>query len=158
MSSHKMEQKREHLYTQKLFPTINNDDLLEFRIPPNQKGQLDLSNIMLHFVLKLPVPTDQTISLLPQNFLGPKQFSSVEVRVNGEAVTRRSCANEYFLSSYFNNLINYSIDYQNSGLRTVGIFDYSQEKTETIAGWPASTVSAFKTSRCSLSNPSSSSL
>ena len=56
----KMEQKREHLYTQKLFPTINNDDLLEFRIPPNQKGQLDLSNIMLHFVLKLPVPADQT--------------------------------------------------------------------------------------------------
>ena len=32
MSNHKMEQKREHLYTQKLFPTINNDDLLEFRI------------------------------------------------------------------------------------------------------------------------------
>ena len=46
----KMEQKREHLYTQKLFPTINNDDLLEFRVPPNQKGQLDLSNVLLHFV------------------------------------------------------------------------------------------------------------
>ena len=147
-----MEQNREHLYTQKLFPTINNDDLLEFRIPPNQKGQLDLSNILLHFVLKLPVPADKSISLLPQNFLGPKQFSSVEVRVNGEAVTRRSCANEYFLSSYFNHLINYSIDYQNSGMRTVGIFDYSQETSDNIAGWPSSTVSAFKTSRCSLSD------
>ena len=147
-----MEQKREHLYTQKLFPTINNDDLLEFRIPPNQKGQLDLSNILLHFVLKLPVPADKAVNLLPQNFLGPKQFSSVEVRVNGEAVTRRSCANEYFLSSYFNHLINYSIDYQNSGLRTVGIFDYSHEKTAEIASWPQTTVTAFKTSRCSLSD------
>ena len=152
MPSHKMEQKREHLYTQKLFPTINNDDLLEFRIPPNQKGQLDLSNILLHFVLKLPVPVDKAVTLLPQNFLGPKQFSSVEVRVNGEAVTRRSCANEYFLSSYFNHLINYSIDYQNSGMRTVGIFDYSHEKTDEIALWPPTTLSAFKTSRSSLSD------
>ena len=150
-----MEQKREHLYTHKLFPTINNDDLLEFRIPPNQKGQLDLSNTFLHFVLKLPVPTDKAVKLLPQNFLGPKQFSSVEVRVNGEAVTRRSCANEYFLSSYFNNLINYSIDYQNSGMRTVGIFDYSNEKTDNIALWPPTTVAAFQTSRAPLGSNTS---
>ena len=117
---------REHLYTQKLFPTINNDDLLEFRIPPNQKGQLELSNVLLHFVINLPSPTDKSVKVLPQNFLGPKQFSSVEVRLNGEAVTRRSCANEYFLSSYFNYLINYSIDYQNSAMRSVGIYDYAQ--------------------------------
>ena len=145
-----MEQKREHLYTQKLFPTINNDDLLEFRIPPNQKGQLDLSNILLHFVVKLPTPADKTVKLLPQNFFGPKQFSSVEVRVNGEAVTRRSCANEYFLSSYFNYLINYSIDYQNSAMRSVGIFDYSQEQTGRIALWPAETQAAFQRSRTTL--------
>ena len=143
---------RQHLYTQKLYPTINNDDLLEFRIPPNQKGQLDLSNILLHFVLKLPTPADKTVNLLPQNFLGPKQFSSVEVRVNGEAVTRRSCANEYFLSSYFNHLINYSIDYQNSALKTVGIFDYSQEETGTVALWPPETQAAFKSSRSTIGN------
>lgn len=37
---------REHLYTQKLYPVVNNDDLLEFRIPPNKRGQLDLSNVL----------------------------------------------------------------------------------------------------------------
>ena len=142
-----MEQKREHLYTQKLFPTINNDDLLEFRIPPNQKGQLDLSNVLLHFVVTLPTPADKSAAILPQNFLGPKQFSSVEIRLNGEAVTRRSCANEFFLSSYFNYLINYSIDYQNSAMRSVGIYDYSQETTAALATWPPETIAAFKTSR-----------
>ena len=145
-----MEQKREHLYTQKLFPTINNDDLLEFRIPPNQKGQLDLSNTLLHFVVTLPSPADKTVSIIPQNFLGPKQFSSLEVRVNGEAVTRRSCANELFLGSYFNYLINYSIDYQNSAMRCVGIYDYSQETTTAVSSWDPSVLNAFKASRCNL--------
>ena len=148
-----MEQKREHLYTQKLFPTINNDDLLEFRIPPNQKGQLDLSNILLHFVIDLPSPSDKTAKIIPQNFLGPKQFSSVEVRVNGEAVTRRSCANEYFLSSYFNYLINYSIDYQNSAMRSVGIYDYAQEKTSSIAKWSEAIFKAFSSNRASFGTP-----
>lgn len=148
-----MEQKREHLYTQKLFPTINNDDLLEFRIPPNQKGQLDLSNILLHFVIDLPSPSDQTAKIIPQNFLGPKQFSSLEVRVNGEAVTRRSCANEYFLSSYFNYLINYSIDYQNSAMRSVGIYDYAQEKTSSIAKWSEAIFKAFSSNRASFGTP-----
>ena len=143
-----MEQKREHLYTQKLFPTINNDDLLEFRIPPNQKGQLDLSNVLLHFVVSLPTPDDKSAAILPQNFLGPKQFSSVEIRLNGEAVTRRSCANEFFLASYFNYLINYSIDYQNSAMRSVGIYDYSQETTDALETWDSQTITAFKTSRC----------
>ena len=148
-----MEQKREHLYTQKLFPTINNDDLLEFRIPPNQKGQLDLSNILLHFVIDLPSPADKTVKIIPQNFLGPKQFSSVEVRVNGEAVTRRSCANEYFLSSYFNYLINYSIDYQNSAMRSVGIYDYAQEKTSSIAKWNETIFNKFSSNRASFGTP-----
>ena len=98
----------------------------------------------------MSIQTDEKVKLLPQNFLGPKQFSSVEVRLNGEAVSRRSCANEYFLSSYFNYLINYSIDYQNSGMRSVGIFDYSHEKTDNIALWPANTVSALRQSRSNL--------
>ena len=49
-----MSQDTEHLYTQKIFPTVNNDDLLEFRIQPNSKGQLDLSNVLLHFTAKVP--------------------------------------------------------------------------------------------------------
>ena len=142
-----MENKRQHLYTQKVFPTINNEDLLEFRIPPNQKGQLDLSSVLLHFLVTIPKPADNTIDLVPQNLLGPKQFSSVEVRVNGEAVTRRSCANEYFLGAYFNYLINYSLDYQINALRTVGIFDYTQEKTSDFNAWGAESKSAFKDSR-----------
>ena len=150
VSCFKKMENREHLYTQKLFPTINNDDLLEFRIPPNQKGQLELSNVLLHFVINLPSPTDKSVKVLPQNFLGPKQFSSVEVRLNGEAVTRRSCANEYFLSSYFNYLINYSIDYQNSAMRSVGIYDYAQEKTSTVSGWPAPTFNVFSNNRATL--------
>ena len=120
---------------------------------PNQKGQLDLSNILLHFVIDLPSPSDQTAKIIPQNFLGPKQFSSVEVRVNGEAVTRRSCANEYFLSSYFNYLINYSIDYQNSAMRSVGIYDYAQEKTSSIAKWSEAIFKAFSSNRASFGTP-----
>ena len=138
------------LLTQKVFPTINNEDLLEFRIPPNQKGQLDLSNVMLHFVVTLPTPADKSVSLVPQNLLGPKQFSSVEVRVNGKAVTRRSCANEYFLSAYFNYLINFSLDYQTAALSTVGIFDYAQGATSVVETWPDSTKASFKNSRSNL--------
>ena len=44
-----MSEKREHLNTQKVYPTVNNEDLLEFRVPANSKGQLDLSNVTLHF-------------------------------------------------------------------------------------------------------------
>ena len=38
-----MTEKRDHLYTQKIYPSVNTNDLLEFRIPPNPKGQLDLN-------------------------------------------------------------------------------------------------------------------
>ena len=100
-----MSESREHLYTQKLYPTVNNADLLEFRIPSNPKGQLDLSNVKLHFTIKLAKPSVDGTPIYPENFLGAKQFSSLEVRVNGEAVTRRSCANEYFLTSYFQTMI-----------------------------------------------------
>ena len=145
-----MENKREHLYTQKVYPTVNNDDHLEFRIPPNAKAQLDLGNVMLHFVVDLPEPDDGTAKVLPQNFLGPKQFSTLEVRVNGEAVSRRSCANEYFLSSYFQNLLNYSIDYQVSAFRSFGIFDYVQQFSPTIAAYDADTLAKFTGGRACL--------
>ena len=141
------EVQRENLYTQKLYPSVNNDDLLEFRIPPNSKGHLDLGNIMLHFTVTIPTPTDKSVKIVPQNFFGPKQFSSLEVRINGDAVSRRSCANEYFLGSYFQNILNYSIDYQTSAFRTVGIFDYTQGATADISHYSAPVTTAFENSR-----------
>ena len=126
-----MPETREELYTQKLFPTVNNDDLLEFRMPPNAKGHLDLSNVRLHFIATLNTPDDDH-KICFQNFFGAKQFSSLEVRLNGEAVNRRSCANEYFLSSYFQHMINFTSDYQMSGLKPHGIFDVTQIETSTF--------------------------
>ena len=139
-----MESEREHLYTQKVYPNVNNDDHLEFRIPPNSKGQMDLGNVMLHFVIDFPDPENSDYKLLPENFLGPKQFSSLEVRVNGDAVTRRSCANEYFLRSYFQNMLNYSIDYQISAFRSFGIFDYAQQNLATYTNYSADRKTAFE--------------
>ena len=139
-----MDSRREHLYTQKVYPNVNNDDHLEFRIPPNAKGHLDLANVMLHFVIDFPDPAQQDYKILPQNFLGPKQFSSLEVRVNGEALTRRSCANEYFLSSYFQNMLNYSLDYQISAFRSFGIFDSVQQNLATYTNYSADRKEAFE--------------
>ena len=51
-------QEIEHLYTQKLYPTLNSDDFLEFRILPNSKGQIDLSNVLLHFTVTAPAAAD----------------------------------------------------------------------------------------------------
>ena len=59
---------REQLATQKIYPTINNDDLLEFRIPPNSKGQLDLRNVMLHLITSIPTMTDDANVIVPQNW------------------------------------------------------------------------------------------
>jgi len=146
------EENREHLYTQKLYPTVNNDDLLEFRIPPNPKGQLDLANVKLHFMATIATPSTQNIDISPQNFFGPKQFSSLELRVNGEAVSRRSCANEYFLASYFQNFLNYSLDYQTSAKRPMGIFDYTNASTVQIKAFPAAEKIGFKNSRSNVIN------
>ena len=85
-------------YYQKLFPSVNNEDLLEFRIPPNQKSHMCLSNVLLRFIIRIPQPQEHNIHLFPDNYLGAKQFSSLEIRINGEAVSRRNCANEYFHS------------------------------------------------------------
>ena len=141
---------RKHLYTQKVYPTINNNDLLEFRVPANQKGQLDLGNVLLHFKASLPVPADKSAKILPQNYFGPKQFSSLEIRINGEAISRRSCANEYFLANYFQYLVNYSVEYQQTGLRTVGIFDFTQSKTTELERWPEDIQNKFIDSRVNM--------
>ena len=141
------QERREHLYTQKLFPIVNNEDLLEFRVPPNPKGQLELANVYLHFMLTLPKASDDSEIAWPQNLVGPKQFSSLEVRVNGEALTRRSCAGEYWLRSYFQNMLNYSLDYQQSAFQTIGIFDFANATTASIANYSASTKAAQAVSR-----------
>ena len=67
-----MSESREHLYTQKLYPTVNNADLLEFRIPPNAKGHLDLANVKLHFTATLPTPSESAAPIFAQNFFGAK--------------------------------------------------------------------------------------
>ena len=110
-------------YFQKLYPTVNNDDLLEFRIPPNQKSNMCLSNVLLRFIIRLPQPSEANVELLPENYLGAKQFSSLEVRINGEAVTRRNCANEYLHSVNFQYLTNFATDYVTTSCGTLGIFD-----------------------------------
>ena len=141
-----MESTREHLYTQRLYPSVNNEDLLEFRMPANSKGQLDLANVKLHFIADLHTPSDSA-EILPENYFGAKQFSSLEVRVNGEAVTRRSCSNEYFLSTYFQNYINYSLDYQATALTPLGIFDMSQLKSAEIESFSEAKKGQLKSSR-----------
>jgi len=112
-------------YYQKLYPTVNNEDLLEFRIPPNIKANMRLSDVLLRFVIKLPKSSTVGVEVVPENLLGHKQFSSVEVRLNGDAVSRRNCSNEYFLSAYFQYQTNYSIDYLTTSCSSVGVFDNS---------------------------------
>ncbi len=143
---HSMAEKREQLGTQKVYPTVNNDDLLEFRIPANSKGQLDLANVTLHFLVTVPEASGGKRTY-PQNLLGPKQFSSLEIRVNGEAVTRRSCANEYFLASYFQNLVNYSLDYSMSALAAMGIFDFDQGSLASYKTFPPTYINNLKSGR-----------
>ena len=144
------ENQRQHLSTQKIYPNVNNNDLLEFRLPPNAKGHLDLNNVLLHFIVSLPKPKTPNTVIKPQNLFGPKQFSTVEVRLNGETVTRRSCSNEFFLTSYFHNLCNYSTDYQVSAMRPVGIFDYTQSTTTALAAMTAAQKILFKNSRTNI--------
>ena len=145
-----MAEKREHLNTQKFYPNVNNEDLLEFRIQADAKGQVDLSNVTLHFSVTVPDLSGGKRTYL-QNYLGPKQFSSVEVRLNGKAVTRRSCANEYFLTSYFQNIINYSLDYSTSALQSMGIFDFNQGSLAAFKNFPESYITALKNSRIFIS-------
>ena len=128
---------QERTYVQKVYSTVNNEDLLEFRIPANVKANLCLSNVLLRFMVK--VPQQSGVYILPENLLGAKQFSSVEIRINGDAVSRRSCANEYFLIAYFQYITNMAADYACTSCSTFGIFDTYQislsdfsDKTEIL--------------------------
>ena len=118
---------QERTIIQRIYPIVNNEDLLEFRIPANVKANLCLSNVMLRFVVKIPQVNGETI--IPENLLGAKQFSSLEIRINGDAVSRRSCANEYYLGAYFQYITNFSADYACTSCMTFGIFDTYQIST-----------------------------
>ena len=137
------ERSQEQLFIQKIYPVVNNEDLLEFRIPPSEKGQIDLENVLIHFTTKIQTHTDKTIKVRPQNFYGAKQFSSVEVKLNGEAITCRSCSNEFFLGAYFQNICNYSAEYLTSAMRPTGIFDCYNTTTEILATITTAQVTAF---------------
>ena len=55
-------------YIQKLFPTVNNEDLLEFRIPPNIKGNMLLSDVWSKFRKQVTrLKSSPKISLEPNN-------------------------------------------------------------------------------------------
>ena len=120
-------------YYQKLFPSVNNEDLLEFRIPPNQKSHMCLSNVLLRFIIRIPQPQEHNIHLFPDNYLGAKQFSSLEIRINGEAVSRRNCANEYFHSINMQYISNFAIDYAITSCRPIGLFDDAGYSTADFA-------------------------
>ena len=83
---------------------------------------MHLENTVLHFKLELP-QIKNGLDVLPQNFLGPKQFSSLEIRINGDPISRRSCSNEYFLAAYFQNLASFNAGYRSTACQTMGIFD-----------------------------------
>jgi hypothetical protein len=139
---------RKNVSAQKIYPVINNDDLLDFRIPPNSKAQIDLSNVMIHFITLTPTVADD-INIKPQNFFGAKQFSSVEIRIN---VTQKACSNEFFLGQYFQYLSNYASDYMTSAFRPSGIFDCVQATTSELTSLSETQKTEFKTSREGITN------
>ena len=116
----------------KSYPKLNNNDILEFQVCES-KFQVVLSSVYLHFVVEIPQDQIENASLIPQNWFGAKQFSSVEVKLNDESVTRRSMANEYALSAYINSLLSYSKGTMQTGLKTLGIFDEINLQTTQIA-------------------------
>ena len=128
----------EYIY-HKVFPSVNNEDLLEFRIPPNVKNQMHLENTVLHFTCEIP-QIKNGLDVLPENFLGPKQFSSLEIRINGDPVSRRSCSNEYFLAAYFQNLASFNAGYRSTACQTMGIFDNCNFTTRYLKKLKVATV------------------
>ena len=123
----------------KIYPRTNNSSFLEFSIPGNPRGHLDLNNVLLHFNIEIPTTSTSPYgsdgkkpAVQPQNYLGPKQFSTVDVKINGRTVAGRSCQNEYFLSSYFQHIINYGATYIKTGCRTIGVFDHQNFLTKEL--------------------------
>ena len=116
---------------QKIYPRLNNDDLLEFEIPAS-RFQVLLSEVYLHFVVSLDQSQISGGDLVPENWFGPKQFSSVEVKLNDDSLSRRSMPHEYALSTYLKNLVNYSYSNAINGCPEIGLFDDYTLRKELI--------------------------
>ena len=116
----------------KAFPKINNEDILEFQVPQS-KFQMLLSEVYLHFTVRLDQSQVQGGEIVPQNWFGAKQFSSVEVKLNDESVSRRSMHHEYALSAYLNTLVNYPGTFMKTSCRSLGVFDDLNMSTKRIA-------------------------
>ena len=116
----------------KAYPKLNNEDILEFQVHPS-KFQVLLSEVYLHFTIRLDQSTIKGGEIIPQNWFGAKQFSSVEVKLNDESVSRRSMHHEYALSAYINTLVNYPGTFMKTSCRSLGVFDTLNLKTSSIA-------------------------
>ena len=120
-----------NIYPAKAYPKLNNEDILEFQIPES-KFQVLLSEVYLHFVVQIDQTKISGGDLIPQNWFAAKQFSSVEVKLNDESVSRRSMPQEYALSTYINSIVNYSHGLTKSGCRSIGVFDNTNLHTTLI--------------------------
>ena len=120
-----------NIYPAKAYPKLNNEDILEFQVPQS-KFQVQLSEVYLHFIVHIDQSKISGGDLIPQNWFAAKQFSSVEIKLNDESVSRRSMPHEYALSAYINSLVNYSKGLVKSGCRSIGVFDDSNLVTTQI--------------------------
>ena len=131
----------------KIYPRINNDNILDFHIPES-RFQVLLNDVKLHFKIKLPAKVSpHTWEFVPQNWFGAKQFSSLEVKINDEIVGHRNMSNEYFLANYFNTIVNYQEGVINTGFDTLGITDSSNMTTAYIKKFPKTTLDNFISKR-----------
>ena len=120
-----------NIYWVKSYPKLNTDDILEFQVCES-KFQVLLSDVYLHFVVEIDQSYVSSAALVPQNWFGAKQFSSVEVKLNDESVSRRSMPNEYGLSAYISSLLSFSGGNLKTGMKTLGVFDDTNLTTAQI--------------------------
>ena len=106
-------------YTSKRYvevrPIHNDDSQLSFQIQP-EKSYLLLSDLLLYLEIKIDS------KYLPDNQFVDKLFSTLEVIINNDTVTRRSMANEYFYTSFFLKKCMYDPESIRSSLRPQGWF------------------------------------
>ena len=105
----------ENTKTVRLQPLYNTDQTLEFQIQP-EKSHLLFSDILLHIDVKVPA------SFVPDNGFMSKLFDSIEVKLNGETITNRSNANEYFLTEFLLSRVKYDVNNIKTNLGTRGYF------------------------------------
>ena len=101
----------------KVSPLYNNKNVLEFVIQA-EKTYLSFSDLRLHLTIVVPngyIVDNQTLD---------KLFDSVEIKINNESITSRSCSNEYFLTNFFLTKINRDVDSIDTSLATSGWYSH----------------------------------